>query len=587
MLDYAITGGTVVDGTGAAAFQADVGIKDGRIVEIVPVGTGAGASGAAGAGGDGLSEAAITTFDASGLVVAPGVVDVHTHYDAQLYWDPYATPSNVHGVTTVFGGNCGFTLAPLRPADGDYIRRMMARVEGMAIPALEAGAPWDWESFGDFLGGLEGRVGVNAGFLVGHCALRRYVMGPQAVEREASEPEVAEMVAVLHDSIAAGGLGLSTTRSSTHMDGDERPVASRLASEEELVALCAAVGEHEGTTLEGIVEGCLRGFTEEEADLLARVSAAANRPINWNVFTVTGRRREKALHQLLPSQRAREIGGRVIALMMPVHAEMNMSFGTFCALWLIPGWSAIFSLPFEEKAAALRDAGTRAEMLASAKGTPFSRLTYFETYVIGDTGDPANAALEGRMVGDVARERGLDPFACLCEIAIADEFRTVLWPTPGDDGDDDWALRRELWDEPDVVLGGSDAGAHLDRMMGASYPTRFLADCLRGRRLVPLERAVHMMTEVPARLYGLRERGRLQRGYHADVLVFDPETDGSGPARRVWDLPGESLRLTASSTGVRRVLVNGVVTVADGESTGALPGTVLRSGRDTETAAAR
>ncbi|MGA2210235.1 MAG: amidohydrolase family protein [Acidimicrobiales bacterium] len=575
MLDYAITGGTVVDGTGAPAYQADIGIKDGRIVEIVRAGE---------AGG--LSDEAASSFDATGLVVSPGIVDVHTHYDAQLYWDPYATPSNVHGVTTVFGGNCGFTLAPLHAEDGDYTRRMMARVEGMAIPALEQGAPWDWESFGDYLAGLEGRVGVNAGFLVGHCALRRYVMGPDAIEREATEDEVAEMVAVLHDSIAAGGLGLSTTRSSTHMDGDERPVASRLASEDELVALSAAVGEHEGTTLEGIVDGCLRGFSDEEADLLARVSAAANRPINWNVLTVTGRRRDKALHQLLPSKRAREHGGRVIALMMPVHAEMNMSLGTFCALWLIPGWSAIMSLPFEEKAAALRDPAVREEMLGKAKGTPFSRLTHFETYHIGDTGKPANASLEGRMVGDVARERGQDPFECLCEIAIADEFRTVLWPTPGDDGDDDWALRRELWDDPDVMLGGSDAGAHLDRMMGSSYPTRFLADCLRGRRLVPLERAIEMMTDVPARLYGLRQRGRLEPGYFADVFVFDPETVSSGPARRVWDLPGDSLRLTASSTGVRRVLVNGVVTVADGESTGALPGTVLRSGRDTETFAA-
>jgi N-acyl-D-aspartate/D-glutamate deacylase len=575
MLDYAITGGTVVDGTGAPGYQADIGIKDGRIVEIARAGE---------AGG--LSDEAASSFDATGLVVSPGIVDVHTHYDAQLYWDPYATPSNVHGVTTVFGGNCGFTLAPLHAEDGDYTRRMMARVEGMAIPALEQGAPWDWESFGDYLAGLEGRVGVNAGFLVGHCALRRYVMGPDAIEREATEDEVTEMVAVLHDSIAAGGLGLSTTRSSTHMDGDERPVASRLASEDELVALSAAVGEHEGTTLEGIVDGCLRGFSDEEADLLARVSAAANRPINWNVLTVTGRRRDKALHQLLPSKRAREHGGRVIALMMPVHAEMNMSLGTFCALWLIPGWSAIMSLPFEEKAAALRDPAVREEMLGKAKGTPFSRLTHFETYHIGDTGKPANASLEGRMVGDVARERGQDPFECLCEIAIADEFRTVLWPTPGDDGDDDWALRRELWDDPDVMLGGSDAGAHLDRMMGSSYPTRFLADCLRGRRLVPLERAIEMMTDVPARLYGLRQRGRLEPGYFADVFVFDPETVSSGPARRVWDLPGDSLRLTASSTGVRRVLVNGVVTVADGESTGALPGTVLRSGRDTETFAA-
>ncbi|MGD0592765.1 MAG: amidohydrolase family protein [Acidimicrobiales bacterium] len=578
MLDYAITGGTVVDGTGAPGFRGDVGIRDGRIAEIVAAGA---------AGGGSLGEPAASTFDAEGLMVAPGIVDVHTHYDAQLYWDPYATPSNLHGVTTVFGGNCGFTLAPLRAEDGDYIRRMMARVEGMAIPALEAGAPWDWESFGEYLDGLEGRVGVNAGFLVGHCALRRYVMGPDAVEREATEHEVAEMVEVLHESITAGGLGLSTTRSSTHMDGDERPVASRLASEDELVALCTAVGAHDGTTLEGIVEGCLRGFSDEEADLLARVSAAANRPINWNVLTVTGRHRDKALHQLLPSRRAREVGGRVIALMMPVHAEMNMSLGTFCALWLIPGWSATLSLPFEKKAAALRDPARREEMLGKAKGTPFSRLTHFATYHIGDTGNPANADLEGRMVGDIARERGQDPFECLCEIAIADEFRTVLWPTPGDDGDDDWALRRELWDDPDVMLGGSDAGAHLDRMMGSSYPTRFLADCLRGRQLVPLERAVQMMTDIPAQLYGLRERGRLEPGFHADVFVFDPETVSSGPARRVWDLPGNSLRLTASSTGVRQVLVNGVVTVADGESTGALPGTVLRSGRDTQTFAAR
>lgn len=578
MLDYAITGGTVVDGTGAPGFRGDVGIRDGRIAEIVAAGA---------AGGGSLGEPAASTFDAEGLMVAPGIVDVHTHYDAQLYWDPYATPSNLHGVTTVFGGNCGFTLAPLRAEDGDYIRRMMARVEGMAIPALEAGAPWDWESFGEYLDGLEGRVGVNAGFLVGHCALRRYVMGPDAVEREATEHEVAEMVEVLHESITAGGLGLSTTRSSTHMDGDERPVASRLASEDELVALCTAVGAHDGTTLEGIVEGCLRGFSDEEANLLARVSAAANRPINWNVLTVTGRHRDKALHQLLPSRRAREVGGRVIALMMPVHAEMNMSLGTFCALWLIPGWSATLSLPFEKKAAALRDPARREEMLGKAKGTPFSRLTHFATYHIGDTGNPANADLEGRMVGDIARERGQDPFECLCEIAIADEFRTVLWPTPGDDGDDDWALRRELWDDPDVMLGGSDAGAHLDRMMGSSYPTRFLADCLRGRQLVPLERAVQMMTDIPAQLYGLRERGRLEPGCHADVFVFDPETVSSGPARRVWDLPGNSLRLTASSTGVRQVLVNGVVTVADGESTGALPGTVLRSGRDTQTFAAR
>ncbi|MGH9172287.1 MAG: N-acyl-D-amino-acid deacylase family protein [Acidimicrobiales bacterium] len=573
MLDYAITGGTIVDGSGGEPVTGNLGIMGGRIAEVTT--------------GNRLSQSAVATFDATGLVVAPGFVDVHTHYDAQLYWDGFATPSNVHGVTTVFGGNCGFTLAPLHHEDGDYIRRMMARVEGMAIPALEAGAPWDWETFGEYLAGLDGRIGVNAGFLVGHCALRRYVMGEAATEREATEAELAEMVSVLHQSLSAGGLGLSTTRSSTHMDGEERPVASRLASADEYLALCKAVGEHDGTTLEGIVEGCLRGFTEEEADLLARVSAAANRPVNWNVLVVSGRHRDKAEHQLLPSRKAREAGGRVVALMMPVHAEMNMSLGSFCALWLIPGWRSVLSLPLVDKVAKLRDPSVRAELLAAAKGTPFSRLTHFENYQIGDTIAPGNAAVEGRRVGDVAGERGEDPFECLVEIAIADEFKTVLWPKPGDDGDDDWALRRELWDDPDVMLGGSDAGAHLDRMLGSSYPTRFLADCLRGRRLVNLQRAVHMMTDAPARLYGLKERGRLQPGWHADVVVFDPATVDSAPAKRVWDLPGDSLRLTADSCGVRRVLVNGVETVVDGAATGSLPGIVLRSGRDTETSPAR
>jgi N-acyl-D-aspartate/D-glutamate deacylase len=565
MLEYVIRGGTIVDGTGGPPVRGDIGISGGRIVAVGEV-----------------TDDAAHVVDADGLVVSPGFVDPHTHYDAQLYWDGWATPSNVHGVTTVFGGNCGFTLAPLRQHEEVYTARMMARVEGMAIPALELGVPWTWETFGEYLAGLDGRTAVNAGFLVGHCALRRYVMGAEASEREATEDELATLKAELHKALEQGGLGLSTTRSSTHMDGDNRPVASRLASEAELLELCAVVGEHEGTTLEGIVEGCLRGFTDEEADLLAQMSATANRPINWNVLVVSGRHRDKAEHQLLPSERARQVGGRVVALMMPVHAEMNMSLGTFCALWLIPGWTDILSLPAAEKAARLADPATREEMLAKSKGTPFSRLTHFAHYRIGDTSNPANAVLQGRLVGDIAAERGQEPFETVCEICISDDFTTVLWPLPGDDGDDDWALRRELWDNPDVMLGGSDAGAHLDRMLGTSYPTRFLADCLRGRQLVSLERAVHMMTDVPARLFGLRERGRLEPGWHADVVVFDPETIDAGPAKRVYDLPGGGLRLTATADGIRRVFVNGVETIVDGVATGALPGTVLRSGRDTE-----
>src|SRR5262249_6992236 len=230
MLDYAIKGGTLVDGTGAPPRLANVGIRDGRIVAVGQI-----------------DEPAAKVIDATGLLVCPGFVDPHTHYDAQLYWDPFATPSSWHGVTSVIGGNCGFTLAPIKAPDADYTRRMMAKVEGMPLAALEAGVPWTWETFGEYLNGLDGHIAVNAGFMVGHCALRRYVMGEEAVGREAKPEEVDEMVAVLHQSLAAGGLGLSTTRSSTHNDGDSQPVASRWASEEELVTLCGVVGEHAGT----------------------------------------------------------------------------------------------------------------------------------------------------------------------------------------------------------------------------------------------------------------------------------------------------------------------------------------------------
>ncbi|CUU56093.1 N-acyl-D-aspartate/D-glutamate deacylase [Parafrankia irregularis] len=571
MFDTLITGGLVVDGTGAPGRHADVAIKGGRIVAVTPPGEPAPAR---------------ARIHADGLVVAPGFVDVHTHYDAQLLWDPYATPSNVHGVTTVIGGNCGFTLAPLRPGGADYLRRMMARVEGMPLAALETGVDWSWETFAEYLDTLDGRIGVNAGFLVGHCALRSYVLGTEAVGRAATAGEVAAMTAALHDALAAGALGLSTTLSSTHVDGDGRPVASRWASHEETLALCAAVGEHEGTFLEGIVPGCLNTFGDDEIDLLARMSAAAGRPLNWNVLTIDAAAPDRVPRQLAASARARELGGRVVALTMPTLVPMNMSLRTFCALHLIPGWGDVLGLPIPERIAALRDPAVRARLLERARSPEagvLRRLADFRRYVIGDTYAPANAGLTGRVVGDIAAERGLDPFAALFEIAAADDLRTVLWPMPTDNDPDSWALRRDTWAHPDVLLGGSDAGAHLDRMAGAPYPTRFLGDCLRGRRLVGLETAVAMMTGEPAALFGLRDRGRLAPGCHADITVFDPATVDAEPAALVDDLPGGAARLTAGSVGVAHVLVNGVEIVRDGTSTGATPGTLLRSGRDTRT----
>ncbi len=568
MLDYLIRGGTLVDGTGKPGVKGDLGVKDGRIVAL----------------GGTITEDAAETLDADGLVVSPGFVDVHTHYDAQLFWDPYATPSNVHGVTTVLGGNCGFTLAPLHAKDADYLRKMMAKVEGMPLTALETGLDWKWETFGEYLNLLDGKIGLNAAFLVGHCALRRYVMGTDAIGNEATPEQIDEMVRILHESIEAGAIGFSTTLSSTHSDADGKPVASRWASKEELIALCKATGEHEGTLLEGIVQGCLDKFADDEIELLADMSAAAGRPLNWNVLTIDGRTPEKVVHQLKASTRAREKGGRVVALTMPTLVPMNMSLRTFCALNLIPGWGKTLGLPIPERIAALKDPDTRNEMLRVANSPEagvFRRLADFGRYVIGDTFSPENEGLKGRKVADIAAERGEEPFEALVNLAANDELKTVLWPMPTDNDPASWELRADTWDNPDVILGGSDAGAHLDRMAGAPYPTRFLGDCLRGRKLLSLEKAIQMMTDDPALLFGLRERGRLAEGYWADITVFNPETITSDDVTLVHDLPGSSARLTGGSQGVVRVLVNGVEIVRDGAASGALPGTLMRAGRDT------
>ncbi|WP_327696808.1 N-acyl-D-amino-acid deacylase family protein [Streptomyces sp. NBC_00459] len=573
MLDHLIAGVTVVDGTGAPAYVADVGIRDGRIAGI----------------GTRITEEARTTEDASGLVLAPGFVDPHTHYDAQLFWDPYATPSLNHGVTTVAAGNCGFTLAPLnpdRPEDADYTRRMMSKVEGMSLVALEEGAPWTWSGFGEYLDALEGRIAVNAGFMVGHCALRRYVMGPDAVGGQPTEQQLADMLRLLHEAMDAGAWGFSTTQSSSHSDGDGEPVASRHALPAELLALSQAVGEHEGTQIEAIVAGCLDQFSDAEIDLFVEMSAAAGRPLNWNVLTIDSSVPARVPRQLEASERARKAGGRVVALTMPILTPMNMSLGTFCALNLIPGWGPVLGLPVAERIARLADPEVRAELVRrgqSEEAGVFRRLTDFGRYVIGDTYSAANEGLTGRVVEDIAAERGLDPFSCLVEICVADELRTVLWPMPTDNDPASWALRAETWRHEDVLLGGSDAGAHLDRMCGAPYTTRFLGDCLRGRKLVSLERAVQMLTDEPARLFGLRERGRVQEGFHADLVLFDPERIAADKATLVHDLPGDSPRLDSKAIGVTAVWVNGVETIRNDTVTGAVPGRVLRSGRDTAT----
>jgi N-acyl-D-aspartate/D-glutamate deacylase len=382
-------------------------------------------------------------------------------------------------------------------------------------------------------------------------------------------------------------MGFSSSQGPTHHDGAGDPVPSRAASPEELVALCRAVAGAPGTTLECIVPGCLNGFTEAELDLLADMSAAAGRPLNWNVLGVSTLNPTGHLSQLAAADHAAARGGRVVALTLPHSMSIRLSFLTGTVLDGFPGWAQVLALPVPERLAALADPAMRQRMAAGAASdeagilralADWSRLEVVETFAA------ENAAAEGRRIGDLAAEAGRDAFDVLVDLVVADELRTGLRPAGMRETAADWKLRAEVWRDPRAVIGGSDAGAHLDMMCGAIYSTAVLAHGVREFGVISLEEAVHQLTAVPAALYGLVDRGRIADGWAADAVLFDPATVGYGPERTRDDLPGGASRLYAGSTGVARVLVGGVAVVADGELTGATPGTLLRSGTHTRTA---
>ena len=569
MIDLRIAGARVVDGTGAPGRAADVGVRDGRIVSI-------------GSNGDG--ESARRTLDAGGLVVAPGFVDLHTHYDAQLLWDPSASPSPMHGVTTVFSGNCGFGLAPAAPEHVDYLSRLLARVEGIPLDAIEAGVPWEWRSFAEYLDHLDDSIAVNAGFLAGHSALRRVAMGDRAVGTPADDASIDEMAQLLSDALSAGAIGLSSSQSPTHNDGDGRPVPSRAAARDEMVRLAAVVREHPGTQLELIVAGCLNGFDDHEVALMTELSLAADRPLNWNVLAVQAGGNHD--DQLDASTRAAARGARVVALTLPQGMRIRLSFSSGFVLDGLPGWRATLALPAPERIRALADPAVRQRLDTGAHSPEagvLGGLARWERLEIVEGFTEETRALEGRLVGDVAAEQHKEPFDALLDVVVADGLRTGLRPDfGGPEPDEVWEERARVWRDPRTVVGGSDAGAHLDMMCGASYSTFLVGDAVR-RGLLPLEAAVHELTDVPARLYGLRDRGRISEGAHADLVIFDPATVGPRGERTLDDLPGGASRIVVEANGIEHVLVAGIEIVREGSFTGATPGTVLRSGRDTET----
>lgn len=578
MLDLAIIGGTVIDGTGAAGRRADVGVRDGRIVAV----------------GE-LIESATRTIDANGLVVAPGFIDLHTHYDAQAFWDGTLSPSPLHGVTTVMAGNCGFTIAPLTGVDGgevraddaDYLMRMLARVEGMPLESLQQGVPWNWRTSAEYFDRLDGSLMPNAGFMVGHSALRRVVMHDDATERAATDDEIEQMKTLLRRGLAAGGMGFTSTWSSSHNDHLGRPVPSRCSTREELLALCGVVSEFPGTQLEFIP--AVGQFSDDTFRLMGAMSAAANRPLNWNLLQVYAQNWELVQHQLAGFDIAAEEGGRVLALTLPDTFRLRLNFTSGFILDILQGWDTLMALPVEEKMRQLRDPSMRAEwdrLAQSTEGTQRA-IANWAGYWVLETFSDEWKPYQGRIIGDIARELGRSAWDVLVDIVLADGLRTVI--ANQDRGQDDatWQRRVEVWRDHRAVVGASDAGAHLDMIDSFAYSTTLLARAVRERELLSMEEAVHYLTGAPAALYGLHERGRIAEGLCADLQVFDPATVGPGPVAMRFDLPGGAGRVYGEAVGVHHVVVNGVPCVEHGELLPVRPGKLLRSGADTHTVAVR
>jgi N-acyl-D-aspartate/D-glutamate deacylase len=571
MLDIAIRGGVVIDGSGSPRRFGDVGIHGGRVAAIGEV------------------EDAAEEIDASGLVVAPGFIDIHTHFDAQVFWDPALTPSSLHGVTTAVAGNCGFTLAPWDESSADYLVRMLSVVEGMPLEALQAGVPGGWTSTAGYLDQVDGTTAINIGFMVGHSAIRRLVMGVDATERQATPREVAAMKVLLADGLGAGGLGLSSSWGIAHLDGGGRPVPSRWADRHELVALAEVCRGFEGTSIE-FIPGLTAVFDESELDLLSDMSVAGGRPLNWNVLRITAGNSSTVEGMLAAGSHARGRGGRVVALVMPLPSRARFSFGTGFVLDLIPDWSFLFSLPPDERLRVLGEPAVRRRLAAGAvrAAGPMSDMADWGPKVVTEVADPALERWQGRTLADIGREQGKEPFEALLDLVCADKLRTTFSRPYAELSEADWKANVEAWRDGRAVIGGSDAGAHLDFTANFDYQVYLLEEGVRAHQALPLEEAVHYLTDVPAQLYGLRDRGRLVEGAQADVVIFDESTVARGALATRHDLPAGAGRLYAEPVGVAHVLVNGGHVVTDGRLTEGSEGPprcgrLLRSGRDTHT----
>jgi N-acyl-D-aspartate/D-glutamate deacylase len=560
MWDLLIRAGCVVDGTGAPAVTADVAVQDGRIVAI-----------------GALDGDARETVDADGLTVTPGFIDIHTHYDAQLHWEPTASPSSWHGVTTVLMGNCGFTLAPSKPEDLPWLSQMLSRVEGMSADALAEAVTFRGGSYAEFLAGLDGRIGVNAAGNVGHCAVRRMVMGDEASERAADEAEIDAMARLVRAALHDGAIGFTSSQLDIHMAHDGRPVPSNLAAPDELIALAGVLGDFDHGSIEFIPRSFLEGYSDGDRELIRAMARAAKKPINLNTLTRMWNAPDGWKRSLAFAQEAEAEGLAVHPMFATNRQGAHFSLDNTFLFDELPSFRATLTLPSPQREARLRDPAVRDQMrreLSDPTGRSF--VFVWEVLRVERVSNPDHEWWVGRSVTEVAGEMALDPLDCFLDISLAEGLATqfVLQGPPDKQRT---AATEELIRSPLVMAGSSDAGAHLLSFCGVDFTTRLLTEWVPDT--LSFEAAVARLTSVPARAHGLAGRGVIAEGAAADLLVLDRTRLAVGETRYVRDFPAASGRYVVDASGYVATIVNGEVLLEEGKHTGALPGHVIRAGR--------
>ena len=557
--DLVIKNGMIVDGSGGARYRGDIGVKDGKIATIGRI-----------------SAPADDVVDAEGHVVTPGFVDGHTHMDAQIFWDSLGSCSCYHGVTSVVMGNCGFTLAPCREEEVDYVFRNLERAEDISRDAMLEGIIWQWETYPEYLDVIDKLPkGMNYAGYVGHSALRTYIMGERAFDEQASEDDLAAMVASVQDAIKAGAIGFSTSRSPAHLQPDDRPVASRTANFSEVAAIVNGMGNLNA----GIFQLAMERGTNEQLQAfyqkLMDLSKESGRPITFGSLNRrTNPGAWKALYDII--EKGNQDGANCFTQVHSREINVVLSFETQLPFDDWPVWRDVRKLSLEEQKSALRDPEMKRRLIEAAQSGLSNK-----TVTGGEARPPEwdyfylmdKATWPHRTLKDIAAERGTSPVEAMIDIALENDLQ-VFFRQPISNEDEDAALA--VMKHPRSCVTFSDSGAHVSQIMDSSLQTHLLSYWVRERREFSLEQAVRMITYDTATNWGFHDRGLLREGMAADIVVFDPDTIGPCMPTVVYDLPAGAQRLKQMADGISATVINGQVVLRDNQHTGALPGQLLR-----------